>query len=64
MRVLTVSTKVIDFESQKQAHLHKRKEAKVDQLRQAFRLARGETSPDKPKGKSSGANRRGKTTKK
>lgn len=34
--------KVIDFDSRKHAHVFKRKEAKVDALRQAFRLARGE----------------------
>lgn len=39
---------VLDFESRKQAQLLKRKDARVDELRKAFRLARGETGPDKP----------------
>jgi hypothetical protein len=34
---------IIDFDSSKQPHVHKRKEAKVDELRSAFRAARGET---------------------
>ena len=38
--------KVVDFESKKQSHLFKRKEAKVDALRRAFRLARGEPGPE------------------
>jgi hypothetical protein len=33
---------VVDFETGKVEHLHKRKEAKVDALRTAFRLARGD----------------------
>ncbi len=33
---------IIDFDSKKQPHVHKRKEAKVDELRSAFRAARGE----------------------
>jgi hypothetical protein len=33
---------IIDFEREKQPHLHKQKEAKVDKLRSAFRAARGE----------------------
>lgn len=39
---------IVDFESKKQSHLTKRKEAKVDALRRAFRLARGEADPDTP----------------
>ena len=34
---------VINFDTGKQPHVHKRKEAKVDALRTAFRAARGET---------------------
>jgi len=41
-----MTNEVVDFEREKQIHLHKRKEAKVDALRRAFRLARGE--PDSP----------------
>ncbi len=33
---------IIDFDSGKLAFVHKRKEAKVDELRAAFRAARGE----------------------
>ena len=39
---------VLDFESLKQTQLLKRKQERVDALRKAFRLARGETGPDKP----------------
>lgn len=40
---------VLDFESLKQVQLLKRKAARVDEMRNAFRLARGESGPDKPK---------------
>jgi len=43
-----VANNVLDFASRKQAQLLKRKDARVDELRKAFRLARGETGPDKP----------------
>lgn len=36
--------KILDFESRKEAHLLRRKEAKVEEMREAFRLARGEKS--------------------
>lgn len=49
---------VVDFESRKQNQLLKRKEAKVDALRKAFRLARGEPGPDKP---AKNGGKRGKT---
>jgi hypothetical protein len=39
---------IVDFDSRKQSHLSKRKEAKVDALRQAFREARGEPEPSSP----------------
>jgi predicted HicB family RNase H-like nuclease len=38
---------VLDFETKKEAQLHKRKEAKVDALRNAFCKARGD-EPSKP----------------
>ncbi len=38
---------VVDFESGKQEHLHKRKEAKVEALKRAFREARADKAPDK-----------------
>lgn len=41
-----MNDKVVDFQAGKESQLHKRKEAKVDAMRQAFRLARGEA--DKP----------------
>jgi len=48
--------KIIDFQAGKDSQLHKRKEAKLDSMRQAFKLARGEISklakakkPRKPK---------------
>jgi len=37
-----MNDKVIDFQAGKENQLHKRKEAKLDEMRQAFRLARGE----------------------
>ncbi len=46
-----MSDNVVDFESKKQGQLLKRKEAKVDAIRRAFRLARGDTGPDKPANK-------------
>ncbi len=45
-----MSNKVVDFAAGKNSQLHRRKEAKVDAMREAFRLARGES--DKPEGKS------------
>ncbi|GJM14555.1 MAG: hypothetical protein DHS20C12_29580 [Pseudohongiella sp.] len=37
-----MNDKVVDFQAGKESQLHKRKEAKLDAMRQAFRLARGE----------------------
>ena len=37
-----MSEKIVDFQAGKENQLHKRKEAKLDEMRQAFRLARGE----------------------
>ncbi len=39
---------VVDFESKKQSQLFKRKQAKVDALRRAFRLARAELDSETP----------------
>lgn len=38
---------IVDFRSQKDGRQHKRKEAKVDAIRKAFRLARGESQSAK-----------------
>ena len=35
--------KIVDFQAGKESQLQKRKEAKLDAMRQAFRLSRGET---------------------
>jgi hypothetical protein len=51
---------ILDFESSKQNHLIKRKEAKVEALRQAFRQARGEDGSASAKGRK----KRGKSRKK
>lgn len=40
---------ILDFEARKGNHEVKRKEAKVDAMRKAFRAARGEAAPDKSK---------------
>lgn len=45
-----MSNKVVDFEAGKESQQQKRKEAKIDAMRQAFQLARGESS--KANGKS------------
>ena len=55
------SDKVVDFEAGKLEHLHKRKEAKVESLRQAFRLARGDDSPAQSR---KNRKKRGKTSRK
>ncbi|MCH8175370.1 MAG: hypothetical protein IIC59_09345 [Proteobacteria bacterium] len=44
-----MSNNVVDFETSKQSHLHRRKEAKVDAIKRAFRNARGEPDPDRPR---------------
>lgn len=43
-----MTDKVVDFESGKQVHVEKRKEARIEALRRAFRLARGETDVAAP----------------
>lgn len=42
---------IIDFEKQRHSHVHKRKEARIDALRQAFRLARNDKAGGPPSGK-------------
>jgi hypothetical protein len=37
-----MNEKIVDFQASKENQIHKRKEAKLDAMRQAFRLARGE----------------------
>jgi hypothetical protein len=39
-----MNDKIIDFQAGKESQLHKRKEAKIDAMRQAFRLSRGEAA--------------------
>ena len=48
-----MNDKVVDFEAGKENQLHKRKEAKLDEMRQAFRVARGEADKAASKGPSS-----------
>lgn len=43
--------KIVDFESRRPQNLFKKKEAKVDALRKAFRQARGESDSDSTRGK-------------
>ncbi len=43
-----MTDKVVDFEFRKQVHTEKRKEARVEALRRAFRQARGETEVAAP----------------
>ncbi len=44
-----MSDNVVDFEREKEPHLLRRKEAKVEALREAFRQARGESPISKSK---------------
>ena len=48
-----MNDKVVDFQAGKENQLHKRKEAKLDEMRQAFRLARGEADKTASKSPSS-----------
>lgn len=48
-----MNDKVVDFQAGKENQLHKRKEAKLDAMRDAFRLARDETEKAANKGSSS-----------
>lgn len=53
-----MNDKVIDFQAGKDSQLHKRKEAKLDTMRQAFRLARGESEKTASKSSSTKKKRR------
>lgn len=53
-----MNDKVVDFQAGKENQLHKRKEAKLDALREAFRLARGEADKAASKSLSSRKKRR------
>lgn len=53
-----MNDKVVDFQAGKENQLHKRKEAKLDEMRQAFRLARGEADKTTSKSPSSKNKRR------
>jgi len=57
-----MNDKVVDFQAGKENQLHKRKEAKLDAMRQAFREARADT--DKTSNKSSAPKKRRRKTKK
>ena len=57
-----MNDKVVDFQTGKENQLLKRKEAKLDAMRQAFRLARGEA--DKTASKSSGSKKKRQKSKK
>jgi len=57
-----MNDKVVDFQAGKENQLLKRKEAKLDAMRQAFRLARGED--DKAASKSSSAKKKRRKSKK
>ena len=57
-----MNDKVVDFQAGKENQLHKRKEAKLDEMRQAFRLARGEA--DKATDKSSSTKKKRRKSKK
>ena len=57
-----MNDKVVDFQTGKENQLHKRKEARLDAMRQAFRLARGEA--DKAATKSARAKKKRRKSKK
>ncbi len=57
-----MNDKVVDFQAGKESQLHKRKEAKLDEMRQAFRLARGEA--DKAVSKSPSSKKKHRKSKK
>lgn len=57
-----MSDKIVDFQAGKENQLHKRKEAKLDEMRQAFRLARGEA--DKAAANSSSTKKKRRKSKK
>ncbi|MEQ8407075.1 MAG: hypothetical protein RKH07_02225 [Gammaproteobacteria bacterium] len=41
-----MTDKIVDIDSKRAAHTEKRKQAKVESLREAFRAARGEPDPN------------------
>ena len=45
-----MNNKIVDFQAGKENQLHKRKEAKLDEMRQAFHLARSEANKATSKG--------------
>ena len=57
-----MNDKVVNFQAGKESQLHKRKEAKLDEMRQAFRLARGED--DKAASKSPSSKKKHRKSKK
>ena len=57
-----MNDKVVDFQAGKENQLHKRKEAKLDEMRHAFRLARGEA--DKAASKSPSSKKKHRKSKK
>ena len=46
-----MSNNVLDFQARKSLHVEKRKEARIDALKQAFREARGDSEPKVSKNK-------------
>ncbi len=46
-----MSDKIVDFQAKRESQLHRRKEAKLDAMRQAFRLARVEADKAESKNK-------------
>lgn len=57
-----MSDKIVDFQVGKESQLHKRKEAKLAEMRQAFRLACGE--PYKAVGKNTSTKKKRRKSKK
>ena len=57
-----MNDKVFYFQAGKEKQLHKRKEAKLDEMRQAFRLARGDA--DKATSKSPSSKKKHRKSKK
>ncbi|MCG8413836.1 MAG: hypothetical protein MI746_06400 [Pseudomonadales bacterium] len=53
-----MSDNVVDFERKKEVHVLRRKEAKVEALREAFRQARGESIAAKSKSRKRRKNRK------
>jgi len=53
-----MSDKIVDFQASKESQVHKRKDAKLAEMRQAFRLACGETDKEVCKNTSTKKKRR------